>query len=89
MGIHISGNLYRQQPHRDLWEKGWRLERKKEDMKRAPGKRPIVDESVRIQEKDRPRPRPHERKHKQPRRPEPVINDRLIARFNRRNRTSA
>lgn len=89
MGIHISGNLYRQQPDRDLWEKGWRLERKKEDLKRNPnGHPPFRQKSDQSFEKHR-HPKKFERKAPQaaPPKHEPIITDRLIARFNRRNRT--
>jgi hypothetical protein len=36
MLIDVSGNPHSKQPHRDLWDKGWRLERKKDEAKNNP-----------------------------------------------------
>lgn len=37
MVISVAGNPHSKQPFKDLWDKGWRLERRKEDTKRYPG----------------------------------------------------
>ena len=42
MLIPINGNLHTKQPYRDLWAKGWRLERNKEQARRFADSRPAV-----------------------------------------------
>ena len=85
--IPVTGNPYSKQPYRDLWDKGWRIERKKDDAvrpprdtNRSPFKRP-VDPMNRLPKKNDRRPQ------EQP--PKPVITERLIERFNRRHQTRA
>lgn len=34
--IPVTGNPYPKTPYRDLWDKGWRIERKKDDAVRPP-----------------------------------------------------
>ena len=36
MNILVTGNPHSKQPYRDLWDKGWRLEKKLEDAQRRP-----------------------------------------------------
>lgn len=36
MDIQVNGNPHSKQPYRDLWDKGWRLERRKEEAGRSP-----------------------------------------------------
>jgi hypothetical protein len=93
MLIHISGNPHSKQPARDLWEKGWRLERRKEEGQRPqpariPAKEAASTPSAPPQKKfvkhnfKRPAPKPQK-----PTPESPVITDRLVARFNRRHQT--
>lgn len=100
MLIHISGNPHSKQPARDLWEKGWRLERRKEEGIRPQAPRP-QQAAPEPGEKPRrvPQPKPvkpsFKRKGPKPQAPvqaappsgSTVITDRLINRFNRRNQT--
>lgn len=94
MLIHISGNPHSKQPARDLWEKGWRLERRKEEGQRPQPPRPPHAKPETAATADAPAPRP-QFKRKGPRPPQPkkpqtetgVITDRLINRFNRRHQT--
>lgn len=36
MDIAVNGNPHSKQPYRDLWDKGWRLERRKDEAVRMP-----------------------------------------------------
>ena len=94
--IPVTGNPYSKQPYRDLWDKGWRIERKKDDAvrpprdtNRTPFKRP--GEFASTAEKRRHdrsvKQRGERRPQEQP--PKPVITEKLIERFNRRHQTRA
>lgn len=99
MLIHISGNPHSKQPARDLWEKGWRLERRKEEGFRP---QPPRQQQAPPTTTDKPAPKPprhgkpfQKRPAPKPQAPPPqpptgpVITDRLINRFNRRHQTQA
>lgn len=83
--IHVSANPYKQEPYRDLWEKGWRFARKAEDSKR-PGYKaaPVPKQEVAHDRKRRPRPL-----YRRETNAGVVTTEKLVARFNRRNRTIA
>lgn len=104
MIIAVSGNPHSKQPYRDLWDKGWRLERRKEEATRLPKK----DDGHAPREKRPPFKRegdPGVPKHRHPKQnerrnrtqvgqpvaapptPQPLITDKLIARFNKRHQT--
>lgn len=101
MLIHISGNPHSKQPARDLWEKGWRLERRKEEGQRPNALRTFEKPAPEPGDKPRRVPRPQTAKPNfkrpapkpqapvQPTQPSTgtVITDRLINRFNRRHQT--
>lgn len=82
--IPINNNPYHTEPARDLWDKGFRIERRKDDVKRN-GNRPPKKVEQPVVEKPRHR-RPEAKKPEPPR---PVISERLVNRFNKRHQTRA
>lgn len=93
MNIHVSGNLYKQQPYRDLWEKGWRLERRKEEGQRFPNSRPPATPNSNgkpaFVRKPYPASRPEFSNRPATRQNTPVISEAFVDRFNRRHQTTA
>jgi hypothetical protein len=89
----VTGNPYSKQPLRDLWDKGWRLEKKKEDATRQPRdhhrtpfKKPGDPNTKHRQPKQSERRQPTGR----PTETQPVaMTDKLAERFNRRHQTRA
>lgn len=83
MLIDISGNPHSKQPHRDLWDKGWRLERKKDEVANSP--------KPRTYQRNAPGAFPHKVSNVPRTAPgqtnSPVVTDRLVQRFNNRHQT--
>lgn len=104
MDIAVNGNPHSKQPYRDLWDKGWRLERRKDDAVRQPREtsRPPFRQESSNQSFNRPRqPKSFDKRNrfassgpvKVPSsthtEPQLVITEKLIDRFNRRHQTKA
>ena len=93
MLIHVQNNPYSLKPYRDLWEKGYRLEKRKHDAAQFPAS------SAPVQQKPRDiRPNRHQAPaHLRPshmyrpaaRVDRPVISESRIDRFNSKFRTKA
>lgn len=96
MLIDVSGNPHSKQLYRDLWDKGWRLERKKDEAKNKPrntqpqGRDPKSFRKRFGSAVDQQTGRYSASEPQQGQEPKSlVLNDRLVRRFNNKFQTRA
>lgn len=90
-GIHISGNPYKEQPYRQLWDKGYKQAKRAFEGKRPENKRPpFKQEGDQGYERKHRHPKPNERRQKrnEPQPQNQYNTDKLFDRFNKRHRTA-
>lgn len=91
LGILPNNNPYKEVPFRDLWDKGWRQERRVHEAARFQGKRPPFHPRTDARAVSNQYRRPAGQTFKRPdtKHSKPALTNDLANRFNKRHQTRA